>query len=120
MEQQSRRLLGVRFPDVQAHGVRGQGCNGAVLNGKACGGILVAVKILYNYGQNTTLAADLHSTEDKFLQLVPPHWNIVGVLGVIQTAPLSAEIVQHLPQYAREADTELNACRKHTPVGNTP
>ena len=109
-EQQRLRLMGVRFPDVQVRGVLGHGCHGSVLDAEVRG-IPVAVKIMFNYGQNTTLAADVHSTEYRFLQLVPPHWNIVGVLGVIHTSPLSAEIVQHLPEFAREAATMVRRGR---------
>ena len=62
----------------------------------------------YNYGQNTTLVADLHSTEYRFLQHVPEHPNIVAVLGVIRACPLTENIVVRLPQAAREAASQKN------------
>ena len=77
-----RKLLGCGFKDVRATRVLGTGCNGAVLEGVSRD-IPVALKIMYNYGANTTLVGSLQATEYRFLQRVPEHFNIGAVLGVV-------------------------------------
>ncbi len=62
VEQHRRRLLGVRFEEMEVKRVLGSGCNGAVLD-CVVRGVPVALKIMFNYGQSTTLVADLHATE---------------------------------------------------------
>jgi hypothetical protein len=85
------------------------GCNGAVFEAEF-GGATVAVKVMYNnLGQNTTLAASLHETEYRFLRHVPEHFNVVAVLGVIQTSPLTAHVVEHLPAAIRDLVTVVCA-----------
>ncbi len=88
--------------------VLGSGCNGAVFEAKI-GDAKVAVKVMYNLGQNTTLAANLHETEYRFLRQVPEHFNVVAALGVIQTSPLTAHVVEHLPAAIRDLVTVVCA-----------
>ncbi len=100
-----RQLMGKEaWPHVRVLRVLGSGCNGTVFEAEI-GGAVVAVKAMYNFGQTTTMASSLHETEYRFLRRVPEHFNILAVLGVIQTSPLTAELVQHLPAAIRELVT---------------
>ena len=74
---------------------------------------------MFNYGVNTTLVADLHTTEYRFLQVVPEHRNIVAVLGVLPACALTADIVDRLPPAAREAASQVNHRTKATRYRST-
>jgi hypothetical protein len=106
-----RKLLGCGFKDVRATRVLGTGCNGAVLEAKARD-FPLALKIMYNYGTNTTLVGNLQATEYRFLQRVPEHFNIAAVLGVIPASPLVEDLVKHLPEAAREAAVKPSIKKK--------
>ena len=102
-----RRLLGVDFSEVQVERVLGAGCNGAVFIA-VVHGVHVALKVMYNFGAETTMVGNLFRTEYRFLRLVPHHPNIVSVLGVIKAAPLTPAIVELLPEAARDAAAPRN------------
>ena len=102
-----RQLLGVDFSEVQVERVLGAGCNGAVFIA-VVHGVHVALKVMYNFGAETTMVGNLFKTEYRFLRLVPHHPNIVSVLGVIKAAPLTPDIVALLPEAAREAAAPRN------------
>ena len=109
-----RQIMGKEaWTHVRVARVLGSGCNGAVFEADF-GGAKVAVKAMYNLGQNTTLAANLHETEYRFLRHVPEHFNIVAVLGVIQTSPLTAHVVEHLPADIRDLVTVVCAATTTT------
>jgi hypothetical protein len=58
-----RQLMGVAFDAVErVVRIRGAGCNGAVLECMV-GGHKVALKVLYNYGQCTTMVSDVQGSE---------------------------------------------------------
>eukprot|EP00750_Incisomonas_marina_P017681 INCI234.1.p1 GENE.INCI234.1~~INCI234.1.p1 ORF type:complete len:764 (+),score=124.81 INCI234.1:145-2292(+) len=95
-----RRLMGVGFDGI-GRVIRPltNGCTGASLECEVHGRT-VALKVLYSdrFGQGTTMAADLQATEYRILHHVPEHYNIAAVVGVIRNAPLTPDIVNHLPE----------------------
>jgi hypothetical protein len=100
------------FSAIESFGrVLGQGCNGAVIE-CVVAGEPVALKVMYNYGQTTTLVLDVHATEYRFLSMVPYHYNVVAVRGVIPASPLTPAILALLPEEPRAAGRRVNAKTK--------
>ena len=117
-ELQGRNLAGVSFADFHVERLVGKGCNGAVLAGVARG-VACALKIMYNYGHNTTMVADLFETEYRFLKRVPTHFNIVAVLAIIRTSLLTPNTVQYLPEHARRVAAPKNRFGKRRYASTT-
>ena len=87
MERLRRRLMGVGFDAVErVVRVLGVGCNGAVME-CVMGGHAVALKVMYNYGQSTTMVSNVQNTEYRFLQRVPEHYNIGACLLYTSPSP---------------------------------
>lgn len=70
----------------------------------------MALKILYNYGIASGHVADEFRREhDVLVNRIPPHENIIAVLGVIEAERLTREIVDALPDVARELARRVDA-----------
>ena len=104
-ENRMRILLGASYSDLTAVKRLAAGCEGAVFEA-TIRDIRVALKVMFNYGHQTLEATIYQRSEYAFLQRVPPHRNIVAVLGVIQPSPLPKQVADLLPEETQELVSE--------------
>ena len=106
------------YSDIQSPAHLASGCNGAVFSARAKG-IFVALKVMFNYGLETSAATSQQGDEYKFLQTVPPHPNIVAFYGVISPSPLTEELANLLPEETRrlvQNENVRNGNKKYRPT----
>jgi hypothetical protein len=92
----------------------GSGSNGMVLMCRVdndaiegvAPGLVVAVKLLFNFGVDGAQLDQMSAAEYKCLAALPSHPNVVALLATVGPAQLTPAMTRHLPPVIREISEE--------------